>query len=321
MKLPKEAKIGLLVTSAVAALIYGMNFLKGIDMFTGVHTYYALYSRVDGLTTSGDVLLNGVKVGQIRKIDFLEDRSGNIVATIQVRKDVFVSKGSTARIVSADLLGGRAVEILLGPGTQPANPGDTLFSDMQSTLSDQMLPIKDRAESLLASLDTLAISLNQVFNDDNRKNLNSGLENLEKSLANLESISGSVDNMLASDQGKLKRMIDNIESITSNIRNNNDELNNILSNLSSISDTLAGAGLSKTIENTNAALKQFSSVLDKVSNGEGTIGQLVTNDSLYNALQKSASDLDSLMVDLKANPGRYVHFSVFGKKEKKQKKQ
>jgi phospholipid/cholesterol/gamma-HCH transport system substrate-binding protein len=320
VKVKKEVKVGLLVTSALVALIYGVNYLKGVDMFTGVHTYYALYSRVDGLTPSGDVLLNGVKVGQVRRIDFLKDRSGNIVATIQVRKDVFISKGSTARIVSSDLLGGRAVEILLGSDKNPASPGDTLFSDMQTTLSDQMLPIKDRAESLLASLDTLAVSLNQVFNDQNRKNLNSGLENLEKSLANLESISGSVDNMLSSDQGKLKRMIDNLESISSNMRNNNDELTNALENFSDISDTLAAANLSTTIANTSKAMERFSDVMNKINKGEGTIGQLMTNDSLYQAIEKSAKDLDMLIVDLKENPKRYVHFSVFGKKDKKEKK-
>lgn len=320
MKVKKEVKIGLLVTSALVALLYGVNYLKGVDMFTGVHTYYALYSRVDGLTPSGDVLLNGVKVGQVRKIDFLQDRSGNIVATIQVRRDVFISKGSTARIVSSDLLGGRAVEILLGSDKNAASPGDTLFSDMQSTLSDQMLPIKDRAESLLASLDTLAGSLNQVFNEQNRKNLNSGLENLEKSLANLESISGSVDNMLSSDQGKLKRMIDNLESISSNMRNNNEELTNVLENFSAISDTIAAANLSKTIANTSQAMERFSNVMNKINQGEGTIGQLMTNDSLYQAIEKSAKDLDLLIVDLKENPKRYVHFSVFGKKDKKEKK-
>lgn len=320
MKFKKEVKVGLLVTSALVALIYGFNFLKGIDMFTGVHTYYALYSRVDGLTPSGDVLLNGVKIGQVRKIDFVKNRSGNIVATIQVRKDVFISKGSTARIVSSDFLGGRAVEILLGSAKEAAEPGDTLFSDMQTTLSDQMLPLKDRAEALLASLDTLAISLNQVFNEKNRDNLNSGLEKLEKSLANLESISGNFDNLLSSDKGKIRNMIENMESITTNFRNNNDELSNAIENFSAISDTIAAANLSKTILNTSKAMERFSTVMNQINNGEGTIGQLMSNDSLYLAIEKSAKDLDLLIVDLKENPKRYVHFSVFGKKDKKEKK-
>jgi phospholipid/cholesterol/gamma-HCH transport system substrate-binding protein len=131
-------------------------------------------------------------------------------------------------------------------------------------------------------------------------------------MKNLESASGSLDKMVSSDQSKLNKMIGNIESITSNIKNNNEALGNALKNISAISDSLAKSDLTSTINNANSTLKQTSSIMEKINRGEGTMGMLINNDSLYNALEQSAVDLDKLLVDLKENPGRYVRVSVFG---------
>ncbi|MGR6088415.1 MAG: MlaD family protein [Arcticibacter sp.] len=319
MKFSREIKIGLLVTGAVAGLLYGMNFLKGVDLFTGVDTYYALYKRVDGLTPSSDILMSGLKVGQVKKIEFTEDKSGLVLVTLQIRKGVYVSKNATASIISSDLLGGRAVEIVLVPGSPEANPGDTLNSDIQTSFSDQMLPVKDRAEKLMSTLDSLASSMNAVLSDKNRKSLDSVFENLDKTLANVESASANIDEMLAPGTGRLRQMIDNVESISDNLRKNEDKLDNIIANFSSISDSLAAANLSSTIRNADAAVSGFSEMVTKINSGEGTLGALMNNDSLYNSLQKSSQDLDELLKDLKKNPNRYLHFSVFGRKNKEAK--
>lgn len=312
MKLSKEVKVGLLITGAIAALLWGMNYLKGVDVFTGLNTYYAVYPDVEGLSPSSGIFLSGVKIGQVQKIEFVPDNSGMILATLSVRSKIFIGSGSIARIVSADLLGGRSIDIILDNSATPAVDGDTLQSEVQTTLTDQIMPVKDKAESLMASIDSLAASLNEVLGPKNRKNLDSSFENLDKTLKNLESASKSLDYMVSSDQGKLKKIIDNVESITSNIKNNNEELSNALKNISSITDSLAKSNLASTVNNANLTLKQTAAIMEKINKGEGSVGMLINNDSLYNALEKSAVDLDKLLVDLKENPKRYVHISVFG---------
>ncbi len=312
MKISKEVKVGLLVTGALAALLWGMNYLKGIDVFSSVNNYYAVYPNVDGLTQSSDVLLSGVKIGQVQKIEFLKDQSGKILATLRVNSKTYISKTAVARIISLDLLGSKAINIILDPGAEPAVDGDTLRAEVESTLSAQVMPIKDKAENLIASLDTLAVALSSVLGTNNRNSLNSTFGNLDKTLQNLESATASLDQMVSSDQSKLNRMVSNIESITSNLKSNNEALSNTLQNLSAISDSVARSGLSSTINNANLTLKQTASIMEKINRGEGTMGMLINNDSLYHALEKSAVDLDKLLVDLRENPKRYVHISVFG---------
>lgn len=316
MKLSKEVKVGILVTGAIAALLWGMNYLKGIDVFSGLNTYFAVYNQVDGLTTSSEIILNGVKIGQVQKIEFIKDNSGRILATLAVKSDVFIGKKSIARISSSDLLGSKVVTIVLDPSSAPVVDGDTLQSEVQTTLSDQMLPIKDKAENLILSLDSLAMALKGVFNSGTQKNLNSSFANLDKTMASIERASAGLDQLVSTDDSKLRKMINNLESITANIKNNNESLSNALKNISSITDSLAKSNLASTINNANTTLKETAAIMEKINRGEGTMGMLINNDSLYNALEKSATDLDNLLVDLKQNPKRYVHISVFGSKSK-----
>ncbi|MDQ3050351.1 MAG: MlaD family protein [Bacteroidota bacterium] len=316
MKVSKEVKVGLLVTGALVALIWGMNYLKGLDLFSSDNKYYAVYHNVDGLGPSSEVILNGVKVGQVQKIRFLEDRSGRIEVTLLVNQKVFVGNKSVARIASSDLLGGRVVNLILDTNSPAAVDGDTLTPEVETTLSDQMRPIKDKAESLIESLDSLSRALQGFLNPNNQGSLNEGFASLSKTLKNLEQASGSLDKMLSSNDSKLRRMIDNIESISANIKNNNESLSLALKNIATITDSLAKSNLTSTINNANYTLKETSQIMEKINKGEGTMGMLINNDSLYNALERSASDLDKLLIDLKANPKRYVHISVFGRKSK-----
>jgi phospholipid/cholesterol/gamma-HCH transport system substrate-binding protein len=314
VKFSKEVKVGLLVTSALAALFWGANYLKGIDIFTGDNRYYAVYPKVDGIVPSSDVLLSGVKVGQVEKIRFTEDRSGRILVTLRVSEKVVIGKDTRARIFSSDLLGGRAIDLVLDTESAPAADGDTLVAELASTLTDQMEPLKSKAEVLLQSLDSLAVTMRKVIDPDSKSGIGEGYQSLNKSLANIERLSASLDNMVTPADGKLRIMISNLESITSNIREHNDDLAVAMKNFSSISDTLAKANLAGTMLNAERTLAQTADIMEKINKGEGSLGMLVNNDSLYNALASSAASLDSLLVDMKENPKRYVHFSMFGKK-------
>jgi phospholipid/cholesterol/gamma-HCH transport system substrate-binding protein len=312
VKFSKEARVGLLVTAAMAALIWGVNYLKGQDFFTTSNKYYAIYDDVDGLVKSNPVIMSGFRVGIINDIDFLPDKSGKLMVTMLINKDVFVSKDAIANIISADLLGAKAMRIDLGKSPEQAEEGAMLTAVLETSLTSklgsQVGPVKDKVESLVVSLDSVTQMLHQLFDVNTKNNLRSSINHLNSSM-------NSLDNMLTSDNGKLKMLFSNLESISSNLKSHNDEISHILDNLSQITDTLAKARFASAINNADLALGQFNSVMQKINNGEGSLGLLINDKKLYNNLETAAKSLDELMIDMKANPKKYVHFSVFGKKK------
>lgn len=316
MKLSNEVKVGIIVTAAIVALIWGINYLKGVDIFAHRTEVYAMYDDIDGLVKSNSVLLRGYRIGQVEKIEFLPDHSGRMIATFNIKSDIFIPKNSIAQIVNDGILGGKAVNIELGEGDTPVKDGDTLVAQLSSGIAGQIGPIKDKAESLIQSLDSVANALHLLLDEKTRNNLSKSIESLSKVLVNFESTSKTFDNMLSTQQGKLNMMISNAESITTNLKNNNEKISNIISNFSQMSDSLAKANLASTMLNANKVMAETASIMQKINKGEGSLGLLVNNDSLYNNLSSTAANLDKLMIDLKANPKRYVHFSVFGKKDK-----
>ncbi len=313
MKLSNEAKVGILVTASLAALIWGLNYLKGKDIFTSRNRYYAVYQNVDGLVTSNPVFMNGFRIGIVNRIDFMPDQSGRLVVTLLIDNDVFVSRNSVAKIFSSDLIGTKALRIDLGDAREALQDEDTIRAELEFSFAQQMGkqvgPLKDKSEKLIVTIDSLASMLYQLFDPSTKNNLREGIGHLNHTLA-------EVDQMMADDRSKLNVMLRNLSSITTNLHNNNDQINRILSNMHTISDTLAAVNFNETIHRADQTLIQMEQVLEKINKGQGTLGQMVNNDTLYQHLDQSARDLDLLLKDLKANPKRYVHFSVFGKKAK-----
>lgn len=313
MKLSNEAKVGILVTASLAALIWGLNYLKGKDIFTGRNRYYAVYQNVDGLVTSNPVFMNGFRIGIVNRIDFMPDQSGRLVVTLLIDNDVFVSRNSVAKIFSSDLIGTKALRIDLGDAREALQDEDTIRAELEFSFAQQMGkqvgPLKDKSEKLIVTIDSLASMLYQLFDPSTKNNLREGIGHLNHTLA-------EVDQMMADDRSKLNVMLGNLSSITTNLHNNNDQINRILSNMHTISDTLAAVNFNETIHRADQTLIQMEQMLEKINKGQGTLGQMVNNDTLYQHLDQSARDLDLLLKDLKANPKRYVHFSVFGKKAK-----
>lgn len=312
MKLSNEVKVGILVTISIAALIFGINYLKGKDFFSSNNKYYAVYEDVDGLVKSNSIILNGFKIGQVSDLRFLPDKTGRMMATLMINADVFIPRNSVAKIISSDLFGSKVVQIVLGETTDAANDGDTLISETELGLGAQIMPVKDKAEQLIVSIDSLSVALREILSPKTRKNLSNAIENLNKTFANLEHASVGIDQLVTAEQSKLNKILGNVESISLNLKNNNDRIANILKNFSQISDTLAKAQLASTINNANKTLAEASAVISKINQGQGSIGLLLKNDSLYRNLNNSAADLDKLLIDLKANPKRYVTISIFG---------
>lgn len=316
MKLTKEFKAGLLLIGSIAFFIYGYNYLKGYDIFSVSDEYYAIYSDANGVMESNAILINGMRVGKVQKIYFHPDNSGRVIVRFVITNTDFkIPKNSVARIASLDLLGAKGIKIIPGNSSEYAQDGDTLVSELEMGMVDQvtkeLLPTKQKAENLIVSIDSILQSVNNILGGKS-----GGDNNLKAILDNLKSTSVSVNDMVAEQKQRLSSIMANVESISGGLRKNEDKLNNIIKNFNAISDSLAKANLKSTINNADKAMADLAKIVDKINKGQGSMGMLVNNDSLYNNLNNSAKDLDKLFIDLKEHPKRYVHLSVFGKKDK-----
>jgi phospholipid/cholesterol/gamma-HCH transport system substrate-binding protein len=321
VKIKKEFKVGLVVLISVALFVYGFNFLKGINVFKKETKIYALFEKNDGLMEASPLLISGYKVGQINKLDLLrKDTSYQVLVTFILNEDISIPKNSVARLISQDILGTKAVSIELGNGADVVKNGDTLHTAYQETLEQgvrrELQPLKEKIGGLVSSMDSVVTIVNEIMNRDVRNNLISSFESIKNAVIALDHSTHKIDTLITQNQGKIVSILNKINSITENISNNNEEITHIIQNFHNISDSLAQSNIRQTIENTNKALSQANQLLDQIAKGDGTLGKLMKNDSLYNNLNRSAQDLDMLMKDLRYNPERYLHFSVFGKKSK-----
>lgn len=323
-KIKREVKIAAIFIVTLSLFYWGFNFLKGKNLLRKERTFYAIYSQVNGLSDANPVLVNGFKVGQVKNISFLPDGSGRIIVEfIVTNNDVHIPGNSIANLFSSDILGSRAIEIKLGNSSVAAKDGDTLNTLVQTSLGEevslQMQPIKQKFENVMLSIDSVLVIIRAVFNEETRQNLTLSFESIKFTLANLEHTTFNIDTLVTTQKSKLSSIIGNVESITANIRKNNDKISNIINNFSNISDTIAKANIAQTLENTNKTLQDFSGIVGKINRGEGSLGMLVNNDSLYNNLQGTSEQLNQLVEDIKLNPQRYLNFSVFGGGGKKNK--
>lgn len=314
IKIAKEIKVAVVVVVAIVFFIWGYSFLKGKDLFEKTNTYYALYNRVDGLMNAAPVYINGIKVGNVSNITFYNDSLNKILVEFKIDQSVLIRDSSVAEIFSADLMGTRAVQIILSNSKKYYKPYDTLLSsieaDLKQQVSAQVLPLKKKAEDLIKSIDSVMIVVQNIFDSRARYNLSRSFENIRITVENLAHTTIMLDTLVQSEKYALTRIIANIESITENFRNNGETINKIISNLESISDSIQKSNIKQTIENANKALVDANFILEKIKRGEGSVGMLIHNEELYNNLNKSARDLDLLLKDMRENPKRYVHFSL-----------
>jgi len=320
MTVKKELKIGLIALICVALLFWGANFLKGTNLLKEDKSYFAIYSQIDGLSTSNPVNINGFKVGQVEEIRFMPDQSGNLIVRFTVTNREFTIPSDTkAKIVSSDILGSKSINLVLGKSIIELDENDTLSSDIEATLTEsvnqQIAPLKKKTEDLIQTVDSAILVVSSIFNKKARVDLNSSFSNIRSSLEAFERTMNQVEDMVVDERENLNAIFKNVESITRNLANNNDRLNSTLSNMEAITDSLAGANLKQTVNNASEAMSAVAGVMKKINEGEGSMGQLINNDSLYNNLENAALDLDKLLLDMRLNPERYVHFSIFGRKK------
>jgi len=315
LKLSKEFKIGLIVTVAFGLLYWGFNFLKGKDVFSNERILIAIYDDVSGLEKTNPVTVNGLNVGQVRNMIFSTDGQARVVIEIVLKNTLDIPSNSTAKIVSSDLLGSKAVEIKLGTSAQLAQHGDTLISALEISIKDelnrQLQPLKIKAENLMGSIDTVLTMLQSIFSNDNTDNFSKSVKSIANSFENLESTTSTLDTLMTGQKGRIEGILENIEAITLNLKNNEGELSNIIDNFSSVSDSLASIRFVQTMQHVDKTMAELAQVTEKINTGKGSLGMLVNNDSLYIELQKSSKELNLLLEDIRLNPKKYVRFSVF----------
>jgi len=231
-----------------------------------------------------------------------------MILELSISKKIPLPLNTMIVSTGADLISGQKdLYLVFGEGPGYYDSGDTLPAQSETGLFDIIDPFIVKFESIVTSADSLLVSLNSLMNNDTRADLQGSVSSLNASLSSLEKT--------MQDDGSLTKTISNFESISENIKNNNEKIDIMLDNLSAISDTLKEAEIGLLISNLENTLKETSILFEKLNEGEGSAGQFLTNDSLYQSLNKTVTSLDSLLTDLKANPGRYVRFSLFGGKD------
>ncbi len=312
-KISNEVKVGVTALLTILVFIWLYSFLKGKNLFSSTNSYYAVYDQINGLAESSPVEINGYKVGVVQSIVFLNDGSGRLVVKMSVSKGFDLPKKTVAKVTTASLIAGMKIKLVFGGGPEVYKSGDTIPGILEegilSKLGTELVPIKDKVISMIEVLDSVLASIHALINPELSKNLNG-------SMANLNHFTKNLDDVLGSREAELKSMLADLSKFSKMLSDNSGKLGTTLTNLETISDTLVAADLYTTVTNLKTTLEKTSQLMENVNKGKGTAGQLFTNDSLYKSLNNGIASLDSLLKDVKANPKRYVHFSLFGKKNK-----
>jgi phospholipid/cholesterol/gamma-HCH transport system substrate-binding protein len=309
-KISNEVKVGAVVILTLVVFIWLYNFLKGKDFLTSSAIYYSIYDKTGGLAESSPVEINGHKVGVVQSIEFIDPLSGRLLAVFSVDKGFKLPKNTVAEIVPVSLLGGMKVQFVYGKGPGTYSDGDTIPGKLAESLMDKVetefLPVKEKVTDLIVVLDSVISSVNEIMNNDFKTNLG-------KTLSNLNNTTESLDKIVGSKEKELKATLDNVNKFTQMLSDNSGKMSSTFSNLKAITDTLAAADIYSSVTNLKASLEKASKMMDNLNNGKGSAGQFLTNDTLYANLTSSLESLNVLLQDMKANPKRYVHFSLFGK--------
>lgn len=301
----KEFKIGLLTLISGVMLYTGVNFLKGSDFFSSDNEYYAFYQNVSGLNVSSAVKLNGLVVGRVDAIEIDKDR---IKVSLHIRKDIKIGKNSVAMLAGDGLLGGKMIDLKLDRKSTPLENHTKIKSD---EAKDMIAEVTQKADPIIAKVDSILGNVNGILKEF--KGMGGQVGDL---LVDVNLTAKELNGLLRNNQGNLSATMTNFKTLSSNLVQTERSLKPSLDNLNKFTSELSAMELQKTVDGLNTSLAQLNDVLTSVNQGEGSLGALLKDKGLYNNLDEITENLNKIMVDLRANPKRYVQFSVFGKKEK-----
>ena len=300
----------MLVVISIVVLVWGINYLKGSNLFDSSRTLYALYGNIGGLQEGSSITVNGFKVGVVKKISLLTDKNYSLLVALSIEDNINIPSNSVSKIVNEDIMGSKGISLVLGDSNINAEQGDTLASDMDRSLKEevnkQILPLKNKAEQLIGSIDSIVTVITSVLSKDARESLTKSLVSLDNTFTTMSQTMTKVNKIVDQNDERISSIIKNLEA-------NNDEITNILKNFSELSDDIAKSNIKTTL----ASLNEISK---KISDSEGSLGMFINDKDLYLNLEKSSKELEALIKDIKLNPKRYVGFSVLGGKSKSYKK-
>jgi|TARA_A100001011_G_scaffold48747_1_gene46429 phospholipid/cholesterol/gamma-HCH transport system substrate-binding protein len=304
LRLSKEIKAAFFVLSTILLFIFGFNYLKGSSILDKQKTIYAVYDEVDGLLVGANVMINGLSIGNVTELDFLPN-STKIIVTLKVKDKLNFSSKSTASIYETGVLGGLAISIEpLFERESIVKTGDTLMSSVRPGLTElinrQIEPLSRQLQSTITSVDSIFTGASNVLNRQTQEEIKESISVLTSAINAINNSSLIIEETLISKNTQINNTIDNFEKISSNLSNVSDELNSF--------------GLSSLLTNLQVSVDGIGSIVDKLDSDNSTLGKLINEDEVYNNLNSSIESLNILINDIKANPKKYVHFSVFGRK-------
>lgn len=301
MKFSKEAKVGILAIIAIAILYVGFNFLKGIDFFDPSNTYYAVYNNVDGLTESNPVKINGYRIGRVSSIKLQQSgENTRMVVGFDINDELEIYEGSEAVLVDDGLLGGKAVVLNLNRQGRVLQPEDTLKGSVEKALTEL---IKEKADPLVASVDTTLTRVNNLLGD---------LGGETGAAGRLQQTAEMLQYMVAENRRDINVIVTNLKVLTETLNDPNNGIAPFMGKMNQLADSLNDLQLKQTVAGANQAITNLEQITQSLQQGDGSLGKLLQDDSLYNNLNKSSADLDRLILDIQQNPSRYIdlRFSI-----------
>ncbi len=315
MTFTKEAKIGILTAAALLIFFIGFYFLKGTSLFYDFEEYTCYYDNVQGLQNSSLVQIKGFSVGKVASISLAPN--GKVKVVLAINPSVQIPTNSVAKLVSADLLGTKAISLQITNETTYIEPGSSIASVVEGGLmenvSSQFNPIAHEIAKVMMKLNVLLENLNSTLNNNTKNDIQKSISTLKSSLEHIEHIAGSVDK----ESSKISAIITNTNNFTKTLSDQNNELAGTLKNFNVISEKLAAAPIDKTIQDLQNSLDDMHVLLQKVNKGEGAIGKAFNDKEMYDNMNKSVVSLQALLEDVKARPSRYFNISIIGRKPSK----
>ena len=335
MKIANEVKVGLLAIIAIVTFVWGYNFLKGKNVFTSTSSIYVEYDKVDGMTASAIVLVNGFQVGTVSDLYLKEDGSGKIITVISLDNGVNIPKSTIASITSPDLLSGKAITLEYDKpcsGSDCVASGDTLQGSVKNLIQSMVgdVDMKDVMQKAQDAMKNGVDSIFAKFGGGGEGGIGESLDDVKATLSNLRSATAGLNRLLANVTDDFTGMAKNLNNLTGTLAENSGKIEEILTSTSEFTKNLSETDISKTLDSANGAidglketmesadnaLGSLEEVMDKLNYGEGTAALIMNDPKLYNNLNNAVRDLDLMLKDFRLNPKRYVNVSVFGKKQK-----
>lgn len=311
MTISKETKIGILALISFVILYLGFNFLKGKDFFTQENKYVVIFDNVEGLTAANQVSLSGMKVGRVKQVELLYDQANKVKVTLSIRKDLQLPAGTQAILASDGLLGGKLIKIKMGRlGRETIQDGGSLVASSETGVTDLL---KEKALPLIQNLDSLTKSLRYVSKSFEGTGLlvNGFVRNSDRSLSTL---SNSLNGTILENRNNLAGISSNMKTLSGNLIETERSIKPLIGKFNTMADSLNALKIGQALATTQKSLEGLQKIMQGLEAGQGSMGKLIKDDSLYSNLNRSLADLDKLLIDFRVAPKRYVHLSVFGKK-------